>query len=295
LARQAVGTLLLLPILGCGDSPTVTPVELPARPLLLAPVGGSQASADRPTFLVRNARGFDAGQASYTFRVTTPGGREVLLATTPATATNTSLTPVDPLPRGRLLEWAVTAEGPSGQVASDSASFRTVPVPCLAASDPYAKSVVEFSIPECSLAQNLYNDPLEVLGPPDAGGRAPNMFHGFLSLGYKGHVTVDMEGCAVDGEGPDVRVFQSVSMEPVTLYGAGSPEGPFEVLAARKVCGSRLSGVFSKYCDFDLAAAELSEARYFRIEDGEHTPCEDATTVTEGADIDAIEILHLRP
>jgi hypothetical protein len=118
------------------------------------------------------------------------------------------------------------------------------------------------------------------------------MFHGFLSLGYKGYVTVDMEGCAVDGPGADVRVFQSVSREPVTLYAAGSPEGPFELLEARKDCGARLPGVFSRYCDFDLAAAEASAARYFRIEDGEHTPCEDATTVTEGADIDAIEILR---
>jgi hypothetical protein len=104
-----------------------------------------------------------------------------------------------------------------------------------------------------------------------------------------------MEGCAADEPGPDVRVFQAVSREAVTLYAAGSPEGPFELLEARKPCGALLPGVFSRYCDFDLAAAEAGEARYFRIEDGEQYPCAMATTVTEGADVDAIQVLHLRP
>ena len=45
--------------------------------------------------------------------------------------------------------------------------------------------------------------------------------------------------------------------------------------------------------DFDLGAAEIQEARYFRIQDGELFPCP-GDTVTEGADIDAIEILHLK-
>ena len=50
----------------------------------------------------------------------------------------------------------------------------------------------------------------------------------------------------------------------------------------------------SGFCDFDLADAEMQDARYFKIEDGEIHPCAEAGTDTEGADIDAIEILHRR-
>jgi hypothetical protein len=89
-------------------------------------------------------------------------------------------------------------------------------------------------------------------------------------------------------------VYQSVSQEPVTLYGSRRPEGPFTLVGWRVACGLTLPGVFSHYCDFDLAAGPLREARFFKIEDGEHYPCP-GDTVTEGADIDAIEILHQTP
>lgn len=295
MARHAVGSLLLLPLIACGDNPTTPIVELPDRPAPLSPIEGAQASRDRPTLLVRNARGFDAGQASYAFTLRTPGGRELLSASVPAGSGTTAFTPATPLPRGHRVEWSATASGAAGQVTSNTATFRTVSVSCLSGADAYAKSVVDVYLSECSLSHNLYNDPSEALGPPDAGGSAPDRFFGFISLGEKGYVSVDLEGCAVDEPGPDVRVFQTVSREAVTLYAAGSPTGPFELLEAQKPCGTPLPGVFSRYCDFDLAVAEVSEARYFRIEDGEHFPCALGTTVTEGADIDAIEILHLKP
>jgi hypothetical protein len=168
----------------------------------------------------------------------------------------------------------------------------TVAVACAAGVDPYAKSVVEWFVPACNLAQNIYNDPLDVLGPPDGGGVGPLMFFGFLSLGRQGHVTVDMEGCAQDLPGDDVRVYQFVGQEPVTLYAAGSPSGPFQLLGNRVSCGTRVPGFPQRrYCDFDLGAAEVQEARYFKIEDGELFPCP-GDTVSEGADIDAVEILH---
>ena len=86
-----------------------------------------------------------------------------------------------------------------------------------------------------------------------------------------------------------------VSMEPVTLYAAGSPNGPFQLLAYRVPCGTRVPGGGGqrRYCDFDLGAAEVQEARYFKVEDGELFPCPGGTT-SEGADIDAVEILHLK-
>jgi hypothetical protein len=153
--------------------------------------------------------------------------------------------------------------------------------------------VVEWFVPACNLAQNIYNDPLTVLGPPDGGGVGPDNFFGFLSLGFKGHVTVDMEACALDLPGPDVRVYQMISMEPVTLYAGGSPTGPWQPIGDRVPCGTRVpgGGGQQRYCDFDLGAAEVSEARYFKVEDGELFPCPGGT-VSEGADIDAVEILH---
>lgn len=280
----------------CGGSPTSPGGGgLPARPEAVSPAGGAQITTDTPAFTVRNARGFDAGQATYTFRVATASGaREIASVTVSAGSGTTSATVAAPLPRGMTLTWVATARSAGGEVSSSPAQFRTVAVACLAGRGPYASSVVDFFLPPCSLANNRYNDPNEVLGPPDAGQLPSGAFFGFMSLGEKGYVTVDLEGCATDQPGPDVRVFQTVGMEPVTLYAAGTTSGPFQLLEARKPCGTRLPGVGSRYCDFDLASAEIQEARYFRIEDGEIFPCP-GDTDSEGADIDAIEILHLKP
>jgi hypothetical protein len=105
-----------------------------------------------------------------------------------------------------------------------------------------------------------------------------------------------MEACAADLPGPDVRVYQFVSSEPVTLYAAGAPGGPFQLLEYRLRCGLRVAGGTGqqRYCDFDLAAAEILEARYFKVEDGELFDICPGGTPSEGADIDAVEILHLK-
>jgi hypothetical protein len=111
----------------------------------------------------------------------------------------------------------------------------------------------------------------------------------------EGHVTVDMEACAQDLPGDDVRVYQFVAQEPVTLYAAGSPTGPFELVAYRTRCGTRVPGFPQRrYCDLDLADAEVQEARYFKVEDGELYPFCPGDTPSEGADIDAVEILHAK-
>jgi hypothetical protein len=156
----------------------------------------------------------------------------------------------------------------------------------------YAASVVDWWLPACSLARNGYNDPQEVLGRPDAantGGK--DQYRGMMSLGQAGFVVVDMGETVTDGAGPEIRVFQTTSSEPVALYGASSPGGPF-LLLARQTCGVRTSGVFSNHCDFDLAGAGLGSARYFKVEDGEIYPCLAGTTISEGADIDAIQSLR---
>ena len=157
----------------------------------------------------------------------------------------------------------------------------------------YATTVVDWWVPGCSLQTNGYNDPQKVLGPPDAvnlGGK--DNYDGIMSLGQAGYVTVDMGVSAVDGPGADVRVFQTTSREPVTLYGSASAQGPFTLLGLRFDCGTRSPGLLSNHCDFDLHDGGLAEARYFKIEDGEIYPCLAGGTLTEGADIDAILILN---
>lgn len=297
--RPAVLASLAAFATACGDNNMITPPPptdtLPATPAILSPADGAEVATDTPTLTVRNARGYDLGQASYAFRLhMAKADRELLAVTVPAGSGTTSVTLSEPLPRGGPVAWEVTASGAAGEVVSETATFEPPPVECLSTRGPYAKSVVDWFVPACSLAQNIYNDPLDVLGPPDAGGEGPNMYYGFMSLGDGGHVTVDMEICAVDEPGADIRVYQSVSGEPVTLYAAGRPKGPFVLVRSRKPCGNDLAGVFSNFCDFDLASAGLDEARYLRVEDGELYPCP-GDTVTEGADIDAVEVIHRKP
>jgi hypothetical protein len=302
----ALSALVFLPgILACGPgvvgpSPPPTPEPLPATPVAVTPVAGASVTSDRPTFTVRNALGFDEGAANYTFELATASGAQPLAkVAVPAGRGTTSAMFPDPLPRGLMLSWRAVAANAAGiEVASARVTFRPPAVDCVVGRDPYGKRVLDLFLTRCSRRRNSYNDAQEVLGPPDAERISSNPFVGlgFLSLGEMGHVDVDMEVCAVDTPGGDIRVWQTVSSEPVTLYVAGRPEGPYLLLDERVRCGTLLRpGPFSGYCDFDLADGEVQEARYLRVEDGEHFPCEDADTDSEGADIDAVQILHLKP
>lgn len=299
-SRSAVVALILAVALGsCGDdnNPGV-PDVLPPQPELVEPVSGTTLDTDSPVFTVRNANGFDSGEADYTFWVTVAStDRQVATLTVPAGRSTTSVRFPEPLLRGATLAWSVTAVTASGaETASGSATFRLPPVDCVQTDDPYAKQAAGFWVPAVCLAQNIYNDPDEALGPPDAGGSGPDQFFGFVSLGNGGWVDVDMEGCAVDGPGDDVRVFQAVSGEPVTLLASSTPTGPWVLVEYRQPCGNRVPGMGSqiRQCTFDLLDAGIEEARYFRVQDGELFPCPGGT-VTEGADIDAVEILNLKP
>ena len=82
------------------------------------------------------------------------------------------------------------------------------------------QSVVDWWMPACSLARNRYNDPNEVLGPPDAvnlGGQ--DNYLGFMSLGQGGYVTVDMGVTFADRRpGPT-----SASTRPSPERRAGDP------------------------------------------------------------------------
>ena len=167
------------------------------------------------------------------------------------------------------------------------------PDPCLTAASQYATAVVDWWIPACSLAQNIYNDPQQALGPANAAGFGPASYSGFISLGFGGHVTVDMGGCITDQPGPDIRVYQAVGNEGVSVYVSLFREGPYALVEARKPCGDRHYEI-QKSCDFDLASAGITKARYIRVEDGELYACP-GDTVTEGADLDAVQALAAAP
>jgi hypothetical protein len=168
------------------------------------------------------------------------------------------------------------------------------PTPCAPATSPYAVAVAEWWIPASSLAQNIYNDPQQALGAPNVGGFGPSNFTGFVSLGFGGHVTVDLGGCVTDVAGKDLRIYQAVSNEPLSVYVSTSPEGPFTLLPPYfQDCGTRVPGNrMMGYCEFDLASAAVQKARYVRVEDGEIFPCP-CGSESEGADLDAVQALAL--
>ena len=172
---------------------------------------------------------------------------------------------------------------------SVSPTASPTPVTCTGTPSTYARAVSEWWIPRCSLDHNIFNDPQTALGPPDAAGVAPEGYSGFISLGFGGRVTVDLGGCLNDRPGNDIRVFQAVSGEPVSVYVSPSPDGPYTLLEARERCGTRVNAV-QGYCDFDFADGHVPQARYVRVEDGELFPCPGGTR-SEGADLDAVQVL----
>jgi len=176
---------------------------------------------------------------------------------------------------------AVACGGPTEPTPNPSA--------CTGAAKAYGQAVADWWIPACSIAQDIYNDPMAALGAPDAAGSAPDQYTGIVSLGFGGYVTLDMGGCVADQVGNDIRVFQAVSSEPVSVYVSTSPDGPFTLVEPRRPCSERVDRV-KGYCDFDLATAGVREARYVKVEDGELYPCPGGT-VTEGADLDAVQSL----
>ncbi len=269
--------------------------SLPARPELLEPSSGQRLDTDMPRFVVRNAAGYDAGAATYTFIVTVAStGRFVASYVVNAGQGETATVFPAPLLRGATLSWRVVARNTSGtEVASDPSTFRLPAPVCGNSRDPYGKTVTESWISSCSLANNRYNNTQEALGAPNAAGNAAAGFRGFVSLGDGGFVSLDIQACAQDVPGNDVRVYQAVSQEPVTLYASSTGTGPWVLLDSRIECGIRVTNQIG-YCDFDLADAGLEEARYFKVEDGELYPCPGGTD-SEGADLDAVQILNVKP
>ena len=131
------------------------------------------------------------------------------------------------------------------------------------------------------------------MGAPDAGGSGPRNFHGFVSLGFGGHVTLDLGGCIADRAGNDIRVYQAVSGEPLSVYVSTVGDRPLHAAPALLpgVRNARCPATAPKgYCEFDLASSSVTQARYVRVEDAELYPCP-CGTPSEGADLDAVQAL----
>jgi hypothetical protein len=194
-----------------------------------------------------------------------------------------------------LLEYLATADARHTFDRCAGSSGPAPPPPPAArgaAAAGFARGIEDSWLPRCSLTRNLYSEPGEVLGPPDAVPLGNDRYRGLMSLGQGGYVVIDM-GRVVDGPGPDIRVYQTTAGEPVTVYASDSPSAGFTLVGLQRYCGNRSGGgVRSNHCDFDLGEAGMSGARYLKIEDGEIYPCVSAGTFTEGADIDAVESLH---
>jgi hypothetical protein len=183
---------------------------------------------------------------------------------------------------------AKTLEGASGPITEQARETAVALPPCTGTlANINAVAVVDWWIPHESLSVNLYNNPQEGLGSPNASGNSDTGYQGFVSLGAAGYVTLDMGGCVPDGPGPDVRVYQAIASEPVTLYASASPSGPFVRLGYRVSC--------TRNCDFDFADAEgpLQSVRYLKVEDGELFASNGAGG-SNGADLDALRAFHIQ-
>jgi hypothetical protein len=180
----------------------------------------------------------------------------------------------------------------------DAYGVEEAAAPFVAGAERYAARVVDSWMPGCSLQRNSYSDPNEVLGAPNALNTAPRgeptRYRGMISLGQGGFAVLDMGQAIANRSGNDVRVYQFTGEEPVSLYGADTTTESFKLIGFRRYCGNRIPGAPANwgYCDFDLSEGGLSSARYLRVEDGELYPCLRGDTDSEGADIDAVELLN---
>ncbi len=301
-------------VLEGGAASLATAIELGAMPWVhVTPEGLAAASASGPVAVLGGPAGRDArallSRSRASMKVTTDGGelRASAVALVPlslAGAGQRRIADVPPIqataaeivasgqrPAARaFLAFLGTGEARStlGRCFGAAAAVE----PGAQAMDVYGRAVVDWWLPECSLRRNGHNDPQQAVGPPDAARIGDDRYRGLISLGQGGYVTIELGETASDGPGADIRVFQTTTNEPVTLYASTTATGPFVLLGLRRSCGVRTPGVFSNHCDFDLREGGITSARYVKIEDGEIYPCLAGDTISEGADLDAVQTLN---
>jgi len=126
-------------------------------------------------------------------------------------------------------------------------------------------------------------DPTDALGPPDAAGfTGPDeLGWGYYSLDVDGSIVVEMGATVANGSGPDIRIWEYISIEPIEVFAAYSEAGPWNSLSTQRC---------EDFCDFDLGFAGMLYARFFKIVD--LWPLSERCHETAGADIDSVEALN---
>ncbi|MFB0519320.1 MAG: hypothetical protein ACETWC_08570 [Acidobacteriota bacterium] len=140
---------------------------------------------------------------------------------------------------------------------------------------------------------NRYTDPSEALGPPNAGVFVPGSrnYYGFVSLGIDGSIMLRMSLPVADGSGNDIRVYQSVSSEPLEVWVSPSMIEEFVSLGIKNCSGH--GGPFNQYCEFDIKKSGYKSIRYVFIKDKQRTQIPDIYCYeSAGADIDAVQGLY---
>lgn len=140
---------------------------------------------------------------------------------------------------------------------------------------------------------NRYTDPSEALGSPNAGVFVPGSrnYYGFVSLGIDGSIVLRMALPVADGIGADIRVYQSVSNEPLEVWVSPSMTEEFVSLGIKN-CG-RPGGAFNQYCEFDIKDSGYNAIRYVFIKDKQRTQIPNIYCYeSAGADIDAVQGLY---
>ncbi|MCS7313184.1 MAG: hypothetical protein NZ742_09785 [Acidobacteria bacterium] len=273
------------------------------RPTAVTPADDDEVPADLLRFVVEPKGAFARGPVDYGFCLS----RQPQLQTIDyAWQISQPTGPVDFRPAGVLPEgtWYAgfyTVRRTDTQVLISELvvhRFRAIP-PCRTWNQGvYAVRVVASDL-RCT-DTSWYQSPHEALGPPNAQALGPpDQFLGIVSLGIDGSVTVEMGRCISDGPGMDLRVYQAVSNEGVEVQVSQSRAGPW-ISLGWDFCGEPTSGLFSGYCDFDLAWGGLSPVRFLRIIDRQRyshpgsTSCTDwnVNPRTPGADIDAVQSLR---
>ncbi|MBI2569713.1 MAG: hypothetical protein HYV63_22140 [Candidatus Schekmanbacteria bacterium] len=163
------------------------------------------------------------------------------------------------------------------------------------AGDRFANAIINSHL-RCEDTNQRFDNPLHALGEPNATGTDVETYRGFVSLGFRGWIAVDMgpdecEWIHDVPDGPDVRIYQYVATEAVEVLAVPVLDGPTYSLGTH-ACGTPCPDIYRRCCDFDLEGTGLQAARYLIIKDhqGDDRPDSECYE-TAGADIDAVRTL----
>lgn len=128
---------------------------------------------------------------------------------------------------------------------------------CEISGSQYAEYVVEWH-QNMACPDLVRTDTSEILGPPVVGGfiTQDDPGYGFVSMNQDATLSFEMGKTIYNGPGNDLGVYEYVSTEALELFAGLSESGPWYSLGMQW-CHVR--------CDFDLGAAGLNYARYFKI------------------------------